>query len=59
LFIGPEGGFTEAEKSYLLDRQFTFLSLGSRRLRSETAAIAAVTLLLSSVGEMGVCPSLI
>jgi 16S rRNA (uracil1498-N3)-methyltransferase len=54
LFIGPEGGFSDAELSLLQERRFAFLSLGARRLRSETAAVAAITLLLSCSGEMSV-----
>jgi 16S rRNA (uracil1498-N3)-methyltransferase len=54
LFIGPEGGFSDAELQVLHERRFVFLSLGARRLRSETAAIAAITVLLSLSGEMGV-----
>ena len=41
--IGPEGGFTATEKEKLLAlKNVTPLSLGSRILRSETAAIAAL-----------------
>jgi 16S rRNA (uracil1498-N3)-methyltransferase len=54
LLIGPEGGFSDAELHVLHEHRFVFLSLGARRLRSETAAIAALTVLLSLSGEMGV-----
>ena len=37
--IGPEGGFTEKEESYLLDNDFLPVSLGKRVMRVETAAI--------------------
>lgn len=37
--IGPEGGFTSAEESYLIDNGFKSVSLGARVLRVETAAI--------------------
>lgn len=52
LLIGPEGGFTDPELN-LLDR-FNWLkvSLGRRILRSETAAIAALTLIQNSNGDM-------
>jgi len=37
--IGPEGGFTKEEESELIDNGFLQVSLGSRVLRTETAAI--------------------
>ena len=37
--IGPEGGFTEKEETYLLNNNFLPVSLGKRVLRVETAAI--------------------
>jgi 16S rRNA (uracil1498-N3)-methyltransferase len=39
IFIGPEGGFSVAEIQIALDNQILPFSLGSRRLRSETAGI--------------------
>jgi len=47
LFIGPEGGFDEAE-IVLASRNFgaRITSLGPRRLRAETAAVVAVSLAL-------------
>lgn len=45
LVIGPEGGFSEAEVSLAQTKyQAMIASLGSRRLRAETAAIAAVAI---------------
>ncbi|MBI5216137.1 MAG: 16S rRNA (uracil(1498)-N(3))-methyltransferase [Ignavibacteriae bacterium] len=44
LLIGPEGGFSEEEVTKLLERRFRVVSLGERRLRTETAAIVAVSL---------------
>ena len=38
--IGPEGGFTTAEVSHALSQGWQAVSLGSRILRTETAAIA-------------------
>jgi 16S rRNA (uracil1498-N3)-methyltransferase len=55
--IGPEGGFTDAEISRARDAGFHIVSLGERRLRSETAAITSAALVLLhggsvTVGEM-------
>lgn len=41
LFIGPEGGFSEAEIALFQKHNFIFVSLGKTTLRSETAAVAA------------------
>ncbi len=43
LVIGPEGGFTEEETALASAHQFIAVSLGPRRLRTETAAIASLT----------------
>lgn len=40
LAVGPEGDFTAAELNMLIDNGFKGISLGPRRLRTETAAIA-------------------
>jgi 16S rRNA (uracil1498-N3)-methyltransferase len=42
LFIGPEGGFSERELALAKQNGARIQSLGPRRLRAETAAIAAV-----------------
>ena len=44
LLIGPEGGLTEEEAGTIAAAGFRLVSLGSRILRTETAAIAAVAL---------------
>lgn len=41
--IGPEGGFTEAEVEAASTSGFRIVHLGNRRLRAETAGIAAAT----------------
>jgi 16S rRNA (uracil1498-N3)-methyltransferase len=46
IVIGPEGGFSEEEITAAIHAGFKQISLGSRRLRTETAAIAAVSQLL-------------
>ncbi|MBX2992681.1 MAG: 16S rRNA (uracil(1498)-N(3))-methyltransferase [Bacteroidetes bacterium] len=43
ILIGPEGGFTDEEVSAALHHSFSLMSLGARRLRTETAAIVAVS----------------
>ncbi|HEX9615009.1 MAG TPA: RsmE family RNA methyltransferase [Bacteroidota bacterium] len=43
LVIGPEGGLTPEEVSQADERGFVSVSLGPRRLRSETAAISALS----------------
>lgn len=45
-FIGPEGGWTEEEKSAARDKGAVFAGLGDTILRGETAAILAVHELL-------------
>jgi len=45
ILIGPEGDFTPAEISLALGHQFVPVSLGQTRLRSETAAMVAATIL--------------
>jgi len=46
LFLcGPEGGFSAAEESAALNAGFDAVSLGTRVLRSETAALAALAVL--------------
>ncbi len=54
ILIGPEGGFTEDEFSHLRQMQNTLmLRLGPRILRADTAAIAALTLWQSALGDWG------
>lgn len=48
LFIGPEGGWSEEELRLAGRNGFGFQRLGPRRLRAETAALAACTLHLIS-----------
>jgi len=46
LFIGPEGGFSDSEVSIALESGFKLITLGKRKFRSETAAVAAICLIL-------------
>lgn len=43
---GPEGGFSPAEEALAMKAGFTLRSLGARILRAETAALAALALLV-------------
>jgi 16S rRNA (uracil1498-N3)-methyltransferase len=45
ILIGPEGDFTRQEIELALQNNFTPVSLGETRLRTETAGIVAATLM--------------
>lgn len=52
ILIGPEGGFSEDERALLLSLPFvTKISLGPRILRADTAAVAALALWQSTLGD--------
>ncbi len=54
IIIGPEGGFSEQEISLVAEKNGKTISLGSRILRTETAAIASVTMcMLYAEMELG------
>lgn len=58
LLIGPEGGFSEAERRLLRSRDFvTTISLGPRILRADTAAVAALAVVQAAVGDWGEAPA--
>lgn len=52
ILIGPEGGWTEDELRSARDRGVVFERLGPRRLRAETAAIAAVSVIAARFGDL-------
>ena len=52
LFIGPEGGFTPDEIALARRYDLVPVTLGSRTLRAETAAIAASAAILYELGDM-------
>jgi 16S rRNA (uracil1498-N3)-methyltransferase len=52
VLIGPEGGFSEAERAALLERpNVVRLALGPRILRADTAAVAALALVQAVLGD--------
>lgn len=56
LLIGPEGGFSATERKQITDLSMTrSLSLGPRILRSDTAALAALSLFQAVCGDWSVC----
>jgi 16S rRNA (uracil1498-N3)-methyltransferase len=52
VLIGPEGGLSEEEQGQAQAAGFTAVNLGPRVLRTETAAIAALTLLQREFGDL-------
>ena len=53
LLIGPEGGFSQAERDRLHTKEFVEpISLGSRILRAETAIVAALALINIASGPV-------
>lgn len=52
LLIGPEGGFAEEERALLLRQpRLVRLALGPRILRADTAAVAALAVIQSTLGD--------
>ena len=52
IFIGPEGGFSDGERTRLRAMECaTSISLGPRILRAETAAVAALSLWQNALGD--------
>lgn len=52
LLVGPEGGFSEEERTRLRGLDFvTAIPLGPRILRADTAAVAALAVIQASVGD--------
>ncbi|MFV0820097.1 16S rRNA (uracil(1498)-N(3))-methyltransferase [Legionella micdadei] len=52
LLIGPEGGFSQEELRQIFSADFKPLSLGPRILRTETAAIVALSVLQAVCGDL-------
>jgi 16S rRNA (uracil1498-N3)-methyltransferase len=53
LLVGPEGGLDSEEREAAYAAGFSGLSLGPRMLRTETAAVAAVTAVQLRWGDLG------
>jgi 16S rRNA (uracil1498-N3)-methyltransferase len=53
LLIGPEGGFSDSEYEDVQVAGFQTVSLGPRILRTETAAVAAISIAQSLWGDLG------
>jgi len=52
LLIGPEGGWSETERTLLKEQEPFVLGLGPNRLRAETACVVALALVKMRLGEI-------
>jgi 16S rRNA (uracil1498-N3)-methyltransferase len=53
ILVGPEGGFSKEEVSAAVEKGFIEVSLGPRILRTETASIAAISIIQYELGDAG------
>jgi 16S rRNA (uracil1498-N3)-methyltransferase len=53
VLVGPEGGFSEDEINLSRSKHLRTFSMGTRKLRTETAGILAVALVLHELGDLG------
>ena len=53
IVVGSEGGFSEKEAQTAKENGFSFVSLGKRILRAETACVALTGLVMFALGELG------
>jgi len=53
LAVGPEGGWSPADRDQLREAGFQGLRLGPRILRTETAGLAAIAALQAGFGDLG------
>lgn len=54
VMIGPEGGFSEEEVRKAEEKGIHSVSLGPRILRTETAGLAVMSILMYELGDMGI-----
>ena len=52
VLIGPEGGFTEVEKTMAIDNGYSVIKSGPRLMRTETAPIMALSILQYLYGDL-------
>jgi 16S rRNA (uracil1498-N3)-methyltransferase len=52
IVIGPEGGWNQEELRLAREQGYRTISMGARILRAETAAVAAISILQSRLGEL-------
>ncbi len=53
ILLGPEGGLNQQEIGLALGSGFQAISLGKRVLRTETAAVSALAIIQSDLGDLG------
>ena len=53
LVVGSEGGFSEEEANLAKASGFSFVTLGKRILRAETAAVSLTAVTMFALGELG------
>jgi 16S rRNA (uracil1498-N3)-methyltransferase len=51
IYIGPEGGFDESEIEQAKEAGFEIMTLGKRILRTETAGLAILSILMFELEE--------
>ena len=51
-FIGPEGGFSKKEMDEFISNAITPISLGKRILRTETASLTVLSILMYEIGDI-------
>jgi 16S rRNA (uracil1498-N3)-methyltransferase len=56
LVVGPEGGFTDAEREAAESAGLALVGLGPRILRAESAGVTAVALCQHLFGDLGTAP---
>lgn len=51
IFIGPEGGFAKEEVELAIENEFKCITLGNRILRTETAGLAVLSIIMFEIDE--------